>query len=434
MNSGTIMSLNKRTAVVLTQDGQFIRVKRLAGFEVGAEISGLKVVRANPRVRRRIWQGGAMASAMLLVLFAFLVFRAPPVVAYVTMDINPSIELGLDAKERVRELRAVNSEAQTLIEGMKYRGRNLETVMNELALRLVEEHAITLGKGEIVIASVPVKSLTKQWENAVTGKITRILNDASQQDDPANTTKLDVTTVSLPAEVRDEATANGVSSGKMAFWLVSESQGRDVTLERIKNESLTDIAAEWGGVHKVMSKYEDKQEISDDKGDKGVKNGKDDDKGDKGVKNGKDDKDDKGVKAGKDDKDDKGVKAGKDDKDDKGNKINVGKDGGKGGDFSKDEKNDDKKNDEKDNDKHVRGPNKEDSNTNYGKDNDDRPGHNGKGDNSRGADNKDKRDNDIDHYGNDRNDNKFDESHKNNWKRLLDKVKNNDKDENRKHR
>ena len=99
MNRGTVMALNKRTAVVLTLDGQFIRVKREPEFIVGDEISVSTVVhdRAVPRIRQRWLQAGAMVTALLIILIGLFMFRSPSVVAYVTMDINPSIELGLDA-------------------------------------------------------------------------------------------------------------------------------------------------------------------------------------------------------------------------------------------------------------------------------------------------------------------------------------------------
>jgi hypothetical protein len=288
MNRGTVMSLNKRTAVVLTPDGQFVRVKRKAHFEVGEEIYDNIAVRSFPRVRQRLVQAGAFASVILLVLFGFLIFRTPPVVAYVSMDINPSIELGLDANERVRELRAMNEDAQAIVAGLKYRGQNLETVMNELARKLVDRHILTLDDGEIVIASVPVRPVQEHWETRVALKMKQILSDATKRGNPDQQVALDVTTVFLPVEVRNEAEANGVSSGKMAFWLISKSQGHEITLETLKSQSLKNIAASWGGVNKVMSKYEQKKvnnnkENADSNNNKGTPtpNNNMDDKGNK---------------------------------------------------------------------------------------------------------------------------------------------------------
>ncbi|XID93218.1 anti-sigma factor domain-containing protein [Paenibacillaceae bacterium WGS1546] len=257
MKRGTIMSLEGRTAIVLTPDGQFVRVRRRPQFDIGDEV-GIEASERSfvSRRRVRLWQSGALASAVLIALFAVVLFRTPPVVAYVSLDVNPSLEIGLDAGERVRELRAVNEDATSIVAGIEYRGKPIESVMNELARKLIEQRALTPEDGGVMIASVPVKKVDEQWERELTRKMVRILDDAARADDAAPDVRLEVTALSVPAEVRQEAEANGISAGKMAFWLVSESQGHEISPETIRNESMQDIASPWGGVKQVMSEYD----------------------------------------------------------------------------------------------------------------------------------------------------------------------------------
>lgn len=255
MSQGIIMALNKKTAVVLKPDGQFVKVRRQQHYEIGASITDLGTLRAVPRTRQRMLQWGAMTSALLIFLVGIWMVQPPPVVAYVSMDINPSIELGLDQKERVRTLRAVNEDTEAFIKGLDYKGKALEAVMTEIAQKLVEQHILTVEHPEVVIASVPMRALGVEWEAHVTQTMTRVLNEATEQVDTENKIHLDVTTVSLPAEIRVEAEEKGVSSGKMAFWLVTESQGHEVPIETLKKESLKSIAASRGGVKEVMSHY-----------------------------------------------------------------------------------------------------------------------------------------------------------------------------------
>jgi len=263
MNRGTVMSLERGSAIVLTPDGRFVRVKNRGGFQVGEEIAGDAFARAIPRSRKRVLQGGASVAALLLVFAAFLLTRTPPVVAYVSMDVNPSIEFGLDKNERVRELLAENEDARQLIDGVKYKGETIERVMDEVARKLVEDRVLTPEDGDIVIASVPVKSVDPGWEQQVTRKMIASLNEASEHKPDAGVS-LEITAISVPKEVRDEAKANGISSGKMAFWLVSESQGHEVELETLKKQSMKEIASSWGGVKKVLGDYERKPKAKDD--------------------------------------------------------------------------------------------------------------------------------------------------------------------------
>jgi len=269
MKRGTVMALEGGTAVVLTPDGQFVRVKNRGRLQVGQEISGGDFARAVPRTSRRIFQAGASVAAVLLVIVAYALLRTPPVVAYVSMDVNPSVEFGLDKSEKVRELRAMNDDAGGLIEGIAYRGRELEPVMNELARKLVDGHILTPEDGDIVIASVPVGKIDGEWERQVTDKMIDILNETSKSEETPDL-KLEITTISVPKEVREEAESYGISSGKMAFWLVSEDQGHEVELERLKKESLKDIASSWGGVKKVLGEYEGKPAANDKNGKGGA--------------------------------------------------------------------------------------------------------------------------------------------------------------------
>src|SRR5262249_32450640 len=157
--------------------------------------------------KRAFLSAGVSAAALLLLVWGLWAFalRPPQVVAYVTMDVNPSVEMGLDAKEKVRKLRAVNEDAKPIIAGLIYRGKDVETVTEEIAEKLVAAHILNVEDGEVVIASVPMRTVADNWEQGVTAKMKQAIETASKPG-------LEIMTVSLPREVRDEAKANGISA------------------------------------------------------------------------------------------------------------------------------------------------------------------------------------------------------------------------------
>lgn len=251
MNRGTIMALDNKTAVVLTPGGEFIKVRKLPGYEIGAEITFQ--VRRNAAKLRRLLQGGVGAAVLLAFFFGFWFMQPPSVVAYVSMDVNPSVEIGLDEEMNVRKLRAVNPDAEAIIAEVKFKGEDLETVMQALAARMVAAQLLTTEGSEIVIASVPVKSVAADWELKVTEKMRAVLSEAAKpQNDGQSIVEIEVTTISVPLEIRKLANEQGVSSGKMAFWLAAESQGHAVPIDTLKEQSLKKIAEEWGGVDEVL--------------------------------------------------------------------------------------------------------------------------------------------------------------------------------------
>ncbi|WP_276354769.1 anti-sigma factor domain-containing protein [Cohnella caldifontis] len=261
MRRGTVMEKGGGSAVVLTPDGEFVRVKADGDVAVGQEIAWSEADRlpaagrAGIRRRGRWAAAGTSAAVLLLLAFSLWSFRTPAVVAYVSMDINPSIEMGLDAKERVLELKALNSDAEALVSRVAYRKKSVEEVTRTLAGKLTASKILDADEGEIVIASVRLRKVDEQWEAKVTGKIEQILKEAGTEEsgsDVSASGSLTVETVFLPAEVREEAKQNGVSSGKMAVWLAAESAGHDVPLAELKEKSVKTIASSLGGLEQVL--------------------------------------------------------------------------------------------------------------------------------------------------------------------------------------
>jgi len=282
MNRAIVMSLEGNRAVVLAQGGRFVQVPSQPHYRVGDEIE-LEPEEARPRrlAFATIARGRARAAAaaiascaaVLMLLAGVWWFRAPSVVAYVTMDVNPSVEFGIDGKERVRELRALNRDADPIVAFVKYKGENIEEVTEEIARELAERHLLNGGDSEVVLASVAIRKVDERWEAEVTDKMKRAIEEAGAIPDEGSPeagpkagagtdkgtgakvpgkTVPQITTVSVPKEVREEAKANGVSAGKMAFWLKAESQGHDVPIEALKHRSMKKIASSWGGVQEVL--------------------------------------------------------------------------------------------------------------------------------------------------------------------------------------
>ncbi|MBB6731076.1 anti-sigma factor domain-containing protein [Cohnella zeiphila] len=328
MIRAVIMSFKGSRAIVLAEGGRFMRVPRRPQYEIGDEIELEPEEAAGDRRRaflpaaawrkRAFLPAAACCAAVILLAASVWWPHTPPVVAYVTLDVNPSLELGIDGKEKVRSLDALNADAEPIVAGISsFKGKDVEEVTAELAQQLASRHLLHGGTSEVVLASVPMREVSGQWEAEVTDKMKRAIETAGSKPADPGTAKPDdgdsagasgtgkgeasaspsasagpgggnddqrasggtqgqaepdeadgkngssaegeapatvpvVTTVSVPKEVRDEARKNGLSAGKMAFWLKAENEGHDVELETLKKEPLKKIAAEWGGVREVF--------------------------------------------------------------------------------------------------------------------------------------------------------------------------------------
>ncbi|MBH5317371.1 anti-sigma factor domain-containing protein [Paenibacillus sp. GSMTC-2017] len=257
MKRGVIVSIDTKHAVVMTQDGQFVRAPLQGSPQIGEEITFEEEHLRPRRINRTIYRYAGAAAMFCLLLFAGLAYSLQgtnPVVAYLTMDINPSIEIGVDKREKVRELRALNKDGEKIIEGLSYKGKKVDKVAASILEEASKAHYLDSSHKDIFITSMLLdgqKKLDLDFESVMTKKLDRKLQNWLTEH--ASTTKnVSITTLSIPAEMRAEADANGISAGKLAAYLVAKSEGYDLTLDKVKDQSIDSIMKPVGGVEKIV--------------------------------------------------------------------------------------------------------------------------------------------------------------------------------------
>jgi len=261
MKRGVVMSIHKQYAVVMTADGQFLQAPIQALTQIGEEVTFEEEYRKRVIQRPIYWYGSA--AALILILFVPLLFfmqrDSQSVVAYVSMDINPSVELGVDENEKVRELRALNEDGEVIIKGLKYAGVHVEKVAASILERAKGSHYLDTPNKDIFITSVLIDdnfASKLDFENILTGKVDEKLRLLlGQLEEEAATAT--ITTLSLPNEVREEAALNGISSGKMALYLMAKDEGYTIELEQLKKQSIDKATASIGGVKTILDNAKD---------------------------------------------------------------------------------------------------------------------------------------------------------------------------------
>jgi len=100
MNKGIVMELAADYLIVMTPDGSFRKIPRdRRSCDVGEEI----VFADGPRSAARRWfrlpsyAAAAIVACLVIAAGIFGSFGTGRVVAYVSMDINPSVELGINS-------------------------------------------------------------------------------------------------------------------------------------------------------------------------------------------------------------------------------------------------------------------------------------------------------------------------------------------------
>jgi len=113
------MGEQKGYVTLLTPDGEFVKTKKPNfPYEIGDEIFVRPSSNRFSMFSQQVWKGLAVACAVFVLAFV-AIFAVPSnetVHAYVTIDINPSLELGINEELEVIEVNAFNEEAKQILE------------------------------------------------------------------------------------------------------------------------------------------------------------------------------------------------------------------------------------------------------------------------------------------------------------------------------
>ncbi|HEX3030767.1 MAG TPA: anti-sigma factor domain-containing protein [Bacillota bacterium] len=246
IRKGVVLEIDGHEAIVLTDSGEFTRVPlRRRQLEVGMEIT-LPSHRTSRSFHLRSLSGWVAAAAAVMVMaFSPLggLFNSSgdEVVAYVNIDINPSIELAVNSKQDVVAAEPFNNDGRQVLSELDVRGKDMEE-----ATALITEQAIKDGflgpkaSNSVMIALTPAQgeTISSSWENNLKASVRNVLLEEHQ-----------VATVDSMVgsqELRLSARKQGLSVGKFAVLLAARERNLPITVAEVKQKSITEIIKDKG--------------------------------------------------------------------------------------------------------------------------------------------------------------------------------------------
>lgn len=217
MKKGIVVERNDDYVTMLTPDGQFLKAnKQKRSYELGEEITFFQLSDTSEKEAKSISifslkgirNGFLAVIALMIILFTVLpVFNNDKVYAYMTIDINPSFELGLNEKLQVVLIEPMNEDGEKMLNDLKdWKNRKLSEVFTKIVDKSSDLGYMKEGK-EIFVATV----LTDQEHEAVKKKM---LKDVEQLKNSYQKKNMTVNAVESDAETRKKAADQGISTGK----------------------------------------------------------------------------------------------------------------------------------------------------------------------------------------------------------------------------
>ncbi|PEL11530.1 anti-sigma factor domain-containing protein [Bacillus toyonensis] len=171
MNKGIVMDIKKHSVVVLTPNGEFITCKRKGdSCMIGEEIS----FDEQEQKASHFSIPSFLKPVSILVacfLFAVLFFYNQPeekVFAYVSVDINPSLEVSVTKDFRVIDLQACNDDGRRILKELKqWENKQLQEVIRTIIKQSQEDKYLTNDKQVMLTAVAKDKALEPLLEKAM---------------------------------------------------------------------------------------------------------------------------------------------------------------------------------------------------------------------------------------------------------------------------
>ncbi len=216
MKKGIIMEINDAHLTLLTPEGEFLHSKRMDQiYNIGEEIHFFPIESVfytkklhslkNVFKVKTVW---AVMAAILIFLGSFIpINQDNNAYAYMSIDANPSIELGVNKKMQVIELTGFNKEGKKIISELSGWKKINVTEVTQSILTEMKNAGYTKNNEQIIISTVRTNQTEDSVEKELQNNLKEIKATINQQ-------KLKLTVITATKKERDEARELGLSTGK----------------------------------------------------------------------------------------------------------------------------------------------------------------------------------------------------------------------------
>ncbi|PLS02813.1 anti-sigma factor domain-containing protein [Neobacillus cucumis] len=215
MKKGIIMEIDDVFLTLLTPEGEFLRTKKQDQiYSLGEEIHFFPMANFQTKksffLLKNILSPKTIGSvlAALIILFGSLIpmHQNNKAYAYMSIDANSSIELGVNKKMQVVELTGFNKEGQKVIAKLKnWKKKDVSKITKSILAEI--QHASGVKNEPVILSTVRVKEQDEHSEKELQKNIAEIKALASKEE-------MELTVLKATQADREKAHNLGISTGK----------------------------------------------------------------------------------------------------------------------------------------------------------------------------------------------------------------------------
>lgn len=235
MVKGILLQMKGPFGVVMTTDGRFVRVLLTTKDRTpGQEVEGREL--RLPSFR----QGLAVASVLLVLMVGLWAkIMINPAVAYVAMDINPSLELAVNDVGLVIGAKGLDQEGKDLLEKVHPEKLEIYRAVEMLVEGAAQNHYLNDINNVVLTTVTPIKENTMVVDEE---KLQRAVKKKAEK----LPTPVKVVTQKATIKEHKEADEQGLSVGRYLIHRGSSGKGKEVSIEELKSKGLGQLEKEKG--------------------------------------------------------------------------------------------------------------------------------------------------------------------------------------------
>ncbi len=228
-----VVDIKDKYAIVLDGRGGFAKIKNAGSLKVGCEIDVPPAKVYNMAKIRKIIPAAAAVITVLSMGVGVYAYNTP--YSYVSVDINPSVEITTNIFDRIIKVEALNADGFKIISDANYKNRSLKSGLEAILDKAAEEGYLKDDSQNTVLLTVAAKD-DKKVDEIKKSVETAVASELEQKK-----VKAEVVVDNVKVESHDAAIKQGVSPGKMNLLNKLKEARPEAKMEDYKDAPVKDI-------------------------------------------------------------------------------------------------------------------------------------------------------------------------------------------------
>lgn len=244
-NTGTILEFQNDKVLIMTSECDFIFINRKSGMFCGQQIEFTKKdIKPEASIIKKVIPWFAGVAAIFIALFSyFLLFHtsdSKEIYAYVDVDINPSIEFRIDKNTIIKDCKALDEEAQDLLEGSNFKGLELDAALLKLVAGS-RRFGFLEDKTGNVLVSISLNDRHEDYPSDTEMRKNKLDSLANAIKATLNSSSYSFMLLKSTPQTWETSEANGISIARQTYYSEQKKAGADLTLDDARDAAVSDI-------------------------------------------------------------------------------------------------------------------------------------------------------------------------------------------------